>query len=384
MVCGLVLGGGTVMAARTDMVDVSNHNGDMTINNFTQMRNEYGVKAMCCKISEGTYYIDPTAATDIKAAQQAGLYVNGYFFCRYTNVATAKAEAQFAVQCAKNDGLPVMAGLVADIESPQQAGLSCAENDACIQAMKQVVENAGYRFSTYSMSSWGDNHIPWKDIKWIANYPYSVTYDRYTKGSAWQWTDNYHFNGSYGAFDVSQLYDNFFTGGLNKNAIISNQNTKNVNTQVQKNSPKNNQNMKAENGQTVAPVNHDEDYAQRGVFVANTTLNIRTAPSTSASIVGSYAPGDSLIYDHVYIRNNLVWARYMSYSGSYHYVCMGVLGGTSYGSRTTYQVTRSYTVHAGDTLGNIASRLGVSVGYLCQKNNISNPNLIYQGQVLYY
>ena len=118
--------------------------------------------------------------------------------------------------------------------------------------------------------------------------------------------------------------------------------------------------------------------------MANTTLNIRTAPSASASIIDSYAPGENLIYDHVYIKNNLVWARYMSYSGNYHYVCMVILVVTSYGSRTTYQATKSYTVHAGDTLDNIARKLGVSVGYLCQKNNISNPNLIYQGQVIEY
>ena len=62
-------------------------------------------------------------------------------------------------------------------------------------------------------------------------------------------------------------------------------------------------------------------------------------------------------------------------------VCGLVLG---YGSRTIYQATISYTVHADDTLGNIASHLGVSIGYLCQKNNTSNPNLIYQGQTLYY
>ena len=62
------------------------------------------------------------------------------------------------------------------------------------------------------------------------------------------------------------------------------------------------------------------------------------------------------------------------------------MGGESYGIRTVIsnQYSRSYTVHTGDTLGNIAIKLGVSVGYLCQKNNILNPNLIYQGQVLKY
>lgn len=42
----------------------------------------------------------------------------------------------------------------------------------------------------------------------------------------------------------------------------------------------------------------------------------------------------------------------------------------------------TYTVQAGDTLWGIAQKYGVTVQQLCQWNNISNPNLIYPGQVL--
>lgn len=41
-----------------------------------------------------------------------------------------------------------------------------------------------------------------------------------------------------------------------------------------------------------------------------------------------------------------------------------------------------YTVQRGDTLGRIAKEHGVSVSDLVKANNISNPNLIYPGQVL--
>ncbi|MEE6665540.1 LysM peptidoglycan-binding domain-containing protein [Limosilactobacillus fermentum] len=46
--------------------------------------------------------------------------------------------------------------------------------------------------------------------------------------------------------------------------------------------------------------------------------------------------------------------------------------------------TRAYTVRAGDTLSGIASRLGTSWTSLKAKNGISNANLIYPGQKLYY
>lgn len=366
-------------AARTDMVDNSNHNGIMTVANYTAMRNEYGVKAMTTKISEGTYYVDPTAKPDIQSAQQAGLYVNGYYFCRYTNINQAKAEAEFAVNQAKVDGLPVNAVLCADIESSQQRGLSTGENDLCISAMQQIVESAGYRFTVYSMSSWGDSVLPWKDIGWIASYPFNLNRDLFTHGHAWQFRSDQYFNGSYGKFDVSQLYDNFFTGGQNKNAVISNGDTHNVgkNTgkqQNQMNTTKNNANVNTTS---------DEDYAQNGAFTTNTTLNIRTAPSIDSNIVGSYAPNETLTYDHVYIKGQYVWLRYMSYSGSYHYVCAGIMGGEEYGTRRT-SVSRTYTVHSGDTLSGIARRLCVSVSYLVSKNGINNANLIFVGETLNY
>ena len=384
LMVGLTIGGTVatisqqkVEAARTDMVDLSNHNGSFSLGEFLSMRNDYGVKAITTKISEGNYYADPYAAGNIRTAQQAGLYINGYYFCRYTNVAQAKAEAEYAVQVAQNDGLPTNAVLCADIEASQQRGLGTYVNSLAIEAMKQIVEAGGYRFDVYSMSSWGDSVIPWKYIGWIANYPYNLTVDRYTKGHAWQFTDKQHFKDSYGNFDASQLYDDYYTGGLNKNAVISNADTHHVDTQHATNKPANNSNMTADGGSS------NEDYAQRGTFTTNTTLNIRTAPSTSAAVVGSYAPGESLIYDHVYIRGGYAWARYMSYSGQYHYVAMGRMGGEEYGTRRTYS-NRTYTVHSGDTLSGIARRLGVSVSYLVSKNGINNANLIFVGETLSY
>ncbi|KZK44299.1 Phage lysin 14-beta-N-acetylmuramidase or lysozyme [Lactococcus cremoris] len=46
--------------------------------------------------------------------------------------------------------------------------------------------------------------------------------------------------------------------------------------------------------------------------------------------------------------------------------------------------SRSYTVRSGDNLSSIASRLGTTVQSLVSMNGISNPNLIYAGQTLNY
>lgn len=53
-------------------------------------------------------------------------------------------------------------------------------------------------------------------------------------------------------------------------------------------------------------------------------------------------------------------------------------------SGQTVTATRAYTVRRGDTLSDIAGRLGVSVSHLVQSNHISNPNRIYVGQSLLY
>lgn len=366
-----------VEAARTDMVDVSNHNGYMTVGNFTTMRDQYGVKSVVTKISEGTYYHDYTAKNNISTAQQSGLYINGYHFARWSSVAGARAEANYAVAMAKADGLPINAVLVADVEGEQQQRTPLNINNLAVMEFKRIVEAAGYRYDIYTGQGWRDTvvSVP-KGTGWIAHYPWDTSWDRYTDHHAWQWASDAVFNGSYGHFDVSQLYDNYYTGGQDKNAVISNSDTHHVDNQSQ-----------AKQEQPAQNSIKDEDYAQNGVFTANTKLNVRTAPSTTAQIVAQYEPGESLTYDHVYIKGGYVWARYMSYSGSYHYVAMGVMGGSEYGTRrqvVSRPQVRSYQVRSGDTLGTIARKLGTTVSRLQSINGIRNVNLIYPGQTLRY
>ena len=53
-------------------------------------------------------------------------------------------------------------------------------------------------------------------------------------------------------------------------------------------------------------------------------LNIRSAPSTSASVVGSYAQGGKVTLDDWYkIADGYVWGKYTAYSGKTRYVAVG-------------------------------------------------------------
>lgn len=362
---GLFLSLGKVDAARYDMVDVSNHNGSISTSQFVNIRNQYGVKAVTTKLSEGTTYHDWTARSNIANAQAAGLFINGYHFARYYDVNSARNEAVWAVQCAKQDGLPIGAVLVSDVEASEQRGISKATLNAANAEFKRIVEEAGYRYDVYTMGSW-----VWSKMDvyggWIAQYPYNVSVDKWTGNNAWQWSSTARLSGISGYLDVSQLYTDYYTGNLNKNAVISNAQTAQVDTKTE-----------AKHNFT-----SNEDYSQRGTFRVRTVLNIRNAPSVSGNIAGTYYPGETLIYDHVYIKDGYAWAGYTSWTGRRHYVAMGVMGGQEYGTRTTGR--RTYTVRYGDTLGVIANRLGVNVYTLARTNGIGNINLIYPGQQLNY
>ncbi len=65
------------------------------------------------------------------------------------------------------------------------------------------------------------------------------------------------------------------------------------------------------------------------------------------------------------------WAGYPYYPSSYPAAQDQANGGT-------------YVVQPGDTLGQIAAQLGIPVEHLARYNGITDPNLIYSGQPLYF
>ncbi|KRM62116.1 Lyzozyme M1 (1,4-beta-N-acetylmuramidase) [Paucilactobacillus vaccinostercus DSM 20634] len=227
--------GGTAHAARTDMLDVSDYNNNgqsLTTQQFANLRNNYGIKAVTVKISEGQTWNASTAKANIADASQAGLYTNGYHFARYNSVVTAQAEARHAVQQAQVDGLGIGSVIVTDAESSAQSGVSKETNDQANQAFAQVVQQAGYRCDIYTMGSWVNTKMTVASGSgWIAYYPYHVTTDRYTDNHAWQFSSTMTFTGLSGRYDVSQLYDNYYTANTDKNAVISNAQTTHVATQ---------------------------------------------------------------------------------------------------------------------------------------------------------
>ncbi|NVY97013.1 SH3 domain-containing protein [Lactobacillus sp. DCY120] len=74
--------------------------------------------------------------------------------------------------------------------------------------------------------------------------------------------------------------------------------------------------------------------AASGSYKFTVDTNIRTAPSTSAQIVGQYKKGETVNYNGKVDSEGYTWLRYTSYNGTTHYVAV-VNGSLNQGSQNT-------------------------------------------------
>lgn len=360
----------TSQAARMDMVDVSNNNGYMSTAEYVSMRNEFGVKALTVKISEGTTFKDGYAASNIANGQAAGLYVNGYHFAHYKTKAQAIAEADYAGQAAKAAGLPVGAVLATDVESAEEQGiLSQATNDRNNAAFMKEIQKFGYRADIYTSGSWANNKMTIKGkTGWVAGYPYVMSGQKwYTNNNAWQWSGSAHFRISYGGFDVSQLYTDYYTAGQKSTVKPTNKDAVKANNQ-------------GANKNTSKPSTSAKWVKEAKTYTLKTAVKLRTGASTSSNAITIMPAGTTVKTDQAIIQGGYRWVRQPRFYG-YGYLATGSASNTleyvNSGVTHTY-----YTVKSGDSWWTIAQRNGLSMTTLASQNGKSIYNTIYPGQRL--
>ncbi|QBZ21051.1 LysM peptidoglycan-binding domain-containing protein [Lactiplantibacillus plantarum] len=356
-------------AARMDMVDVSNNNGYMSTAEYVSMRNEFGVKAVTVKISEGGTYKDPYAASNIANVQSAGMYINGYHFARYATKAQAIAEADFAGKTAKAAGLPVGAVLATDVESQEANNQSKAANDRNNAAFMQEIQKFGYRADIYTSGSWANNKMTVKGkTGWIAAYPYVVRGKNwYSTNHAWQWSSTAKFRISYGGFDVSQLNSNYYTAGQKSTVKPTNK------AAVKANNRKANKN-------TSRPSVMSKWVKETKTYTLKTAVKLRTGASTSSNTIAILPAGTTVKTDQAIIQGGYRWVRQPRFNG-YGYLATGPASNTleyvKSGTTHTY-----YTVKSGDSWWAIAQRNGLSMTTLAIQNGKTIYTTIYPGQRL--
>ncbi|WP_334263590.1 GH25 family lysozyme [Lactiplantibacillus plantarum] len=359
----------TSQAARMDMVDVSNNNGYMSTAEYVSMRNEFGVKALTVKISEGTTFKDGYAASNIANGQAAGLYVNGYHFAHYKTKAQAIAEADFAGKTAKAAGLPVGAVLATDVESQEANNQSKATNDRNNAAFMKEIHKFGYRPDIYTSGSWANNKMTIKGkTGWIAGYPFVPAGKKwYTNNNAWQWSGSAHFRISYGGFDVSQLYTDYYTAGQKSTAKPTNKAAVKAN------------NRKA-NKHIYKPATSAKWIKESKTYTLKTAIKLRAGVSTSSNAIAILPAGTTVKTDQAIIKSGYRWVRQPRFNG-YGYLATGPASNTleyvKSGATHTY-----YTVKSGDSWWTIAQRNGLSMNTLASQNGKSIYTTIYPGQRL--
>lgn len=359
-------------AARMDMVDVSNNNGYMSTAEYTSMRNEFGVKAVTVKISEGGGYRDPYAASNIANVQAAGLYINGYHFARYSTRAQAISEADFAGRTARLAGLPIGAVLATDVEAQEQNYQSKATNDRNNAAFMKEIQKFGYRSDIYTSGSWANTKMTIKGRSgWIAAYPYVVSGKNwYSNNHAWQWSSTARFRISYGGFDVSQLNDNYYTAGLKSKVKPTNKDAVKAN------------NKKA-NKHTYKKSASSKWVKEKKTYTLKTAVKLHTSTSTSSNTIAILPAGTTVKTDQAIIKGGYRWVRQPRAHG-YGYLVTGPTSNTlQYVKSGASHVTHTYyTVKYGDSWWTIAHRYGMNMNTLASQNGKSINTMIYPGQRL--
>ena len=193
---------------RNLFIDVSSYQEDSV--EYFQRAKDQGVMGVVVKLTEGSEdgsaYVNPRAAAQIRNSLAVGLRVSCYHFARYTSDADAQNEARFFVKIAKQYGMTSDTLMIDDAEVH-----SAVDYNSATAAFLNEVKALGYAsVGLYSMKSFFTGGIlnshGFGNAKiWEAGY--GITDLGIDNAAAWQWTDN----GLGMSIDTSYDFDGAFT-----------------------------------------------------------------------------------------------------------------------------------------------------------------------------
>ncbi|GAP02348.1 hypothetical protein FPFC_012280 [Fructobacillus pseudoficulneus] len=193
---------------KTDVVDVSSYQGNLSVQDFQAMRSK-GVMGVVVKLTEGTSYTNPYDATQVNNARAAGMRVSAYHYAHFTSQSEARDEANYFADRAAKLGFTSSDLLVDDLESSDSKVSGITDNAKAFndQLHARGFANTGlYTGPWYINSSGLDVSFIGKNRTWIADYPDNPTSQLHTDYGMWQWSSKVSFPGVSGNFDVSSDY----------------------------------------------------------------------------------------------------------------------------------------------------------------------------------
>ncbi|WP_099205901.1 LysM peptidoglycan-binding domain-containing protein [Scatolibacter rhodanostii] len=308
-------------------VDISYANGNVDFNALKSAGVEF-VILRCGFGNDMAHQDDAQYFANLKKCEEHRMPYGVYLYSYATNTDMAKSEAAHALRLLKNSN-PVY-GVWYDVEDKTQANSDLV---SICETFCDTVKEAGYYVGIYSFLAWFKNQLSSNRLdkypKWVAQWNNTLTYGK--DCDIWQFTDAYQIGGK--GFDGNYSYKEFAT----KTPIAPTPSAPVVTPPAPAPQP-------ASNTYTV----------QSGDTLSGIASRYGTTYQNLANLNGIANP--NLIYPGQVLKVS--------------------------GSVASAPTAQTYVVKSGDTLSGIASKYGTTYQAVAAKNGISNPNLIYPGQVL--
>lgn len=388
-------------------IDVSGYQGDINYSEVAQA----GIEVVYMKSSEGSNYVDSHFERNYTEAKRNGLRVGVYHFLTARSVEQANQQAQFFVSLIS--GKSIDCRLAMDFESFGNLNRQQI-NQISIAFIRRVEELSGKEVVVYS-NTYDATYIFEGEVTnyplWVAQYGVNEPQDNGNWNSwvGWQYADNGEVNGIDARVDLNRFTKEIFLDDTSEIPDVENPNEGENNNGGSDNGGDgtgnnggsgNNENgtrtIIIKSGDTLSQIALDYNTTVRRLVELNNIENPNLIYAGESLIV----PITSSNTENIYIvkRGDTLSQIALNFNTTVNAIA-NLNGITNVNLIYTGQRLiipsnaetedgcmhdcghKLYTVKRGDTLWSIARRYGTSIANIVMLNRISNPNLIYPGQI---
>lgn len=387
-------------------IDVSNWSGYI---NWREVR-DAGIEVAIIQASEGTFYRDPYLHEFYNGAKENGIKVGFYHFFNPGSSPTPSEQARYFVDTIR--GLDSDLKLVLDLE--QTGGLDNYEvTRQAIEFLEEVRNYSGLDVAVYTYTNFAQYNL-YEGLGlseyplWIAQLseggpsPNPIWGNKYV---AWQYSDTGRVRGINASTDLDLIYDGMFLDDREDIPKEQKQPQRIPGTRQEPSTQSGVIYYTVQEGDTLTSIAQKYDTTVHEIAVTNSIANpnliyvgevLKIYPGnrsiikrkkvfTTTYIVQS---GDTLTLIAIKFDTTVQAIAELNdlqnpnliYVGEILKIPTNSRGNLSAPSSRHY--IKTYIVQSGDTLTSIAKKFNTTVDKIALLNNITNPNLIYPGQIL--
>lgn len=387
-------------------IDISNWSGYI---NWREVR-DAGIEVAIIQASEGTFYRDPYLHEFYNGAKENGIKVGFYHFFNPGSSPTPSEQARYFVDTIR--GLDSDLKLVLDLE--QTGGLDNYEvTRQAIEFLEEVRNYSGLDVAVYTYTNFAQYNL-YEGLGlseyplWIAQLseggpsPNPIWGNKYV---AWQYSDTGRVRGINASTDLDLVYDGMFLDDREDIPKEQKQPQRIPGTRQEPSTQSGVIYYTVQEGDTLTSIAQKYDTTVHEITVTNSIVNpnliyvgevLKIYPGNRSIIkrkkvfATTYIvqSGDTLTsiaikFDttvQAIAELNDLQNPNLIYVGEILKIPTNSRGNLSAPSSRHY--IKTYIVQSGDTLTSIAKKFNTTADKIALLNNITNPNLIYPGQIL--